>query len=110
MIGPPCGNSDDCSTAGHVCVGGRCVPGSGVNGGLGSTCVQAVDCLSATCATDGTNSFCVELCEIGDCPDGYGCLDLGNGSKGCWPGFDDGSGRMAPWHSTSRVSGPRSPP
>jgi MYXO-CTERM domain-containing protein len=91
VIGPPCKGEDDCKEE-DVCVGGRCVPGSGVNGGLGTTCTAGTDCLSNQCASDGTNSYCVEQCMIGDCPDGYGCLDTGNGTSVCWPGYDDGSG------------------
>ncbi len=92
IVGPPCESSDDCSAATDVCVGGRCVPGSGVNGGLGTTCAMATDCLSGQCASDGTNSYCVEQCVVGDCPSDYGCLDVGNGTSVCWPGYDDGSG------------------
>jgi hypothetical protein len=92
IVGPPCKGSDDCSNATDVCVGGRCVPGSGVNGGLGTSCGMATDCLSGQCASDGTNSYCVEQCNVGDCPSDFGCLDVGNGTSVCWPGYDDGSG------------------
>lgn len=92
IIGPPCKGEDDCSTATDVCVGGRCVPGSGVNGGLGSTCSMSTDCLSNQCASDGTASYCVEQCMVGQCPSDYGCLDVGDGTSVCWPGYDDGSG------------------
>lgn len=92
VIGTPCEEESDCSKETDVCVGGRCVPGSGVNGGLGTTCTQPTDCASNQCASDGMVSYCVESCVVGDCPDGYGCLDPGNGAGVCWPGYDDGSG------------------
>jgi MYXO-CTERM domain-containing protein len=92
VIGPPCKSENDCSTETDVCVGGRCVPGSGVNGGLGSTCAMSTDCLSNQCASDGTSSYCVEQCTVGQCPGGFGCLDVGDGTGACWPGYDDGSG------------------
>jgi hypothetical protein len=92
VIGPPCKSESDCSKDTDVCVGGRCVPGSGVNGGLGTTCGQSTDCLSNRCASDGTNMYCVEQCMVGQCPPDYGCLDVGDGTSVCWPGYDDGSG------------------
>ncbi len=92
IIGPPCKSESDCSMETDVCVGGRCVPGSGVNGGLGSTCGMSADCLSNQCASDGESMYCVEECEVGQCPSEFGCLDTGAGQSVCWPGYDDGSG------------------
>jgi hypothetical protein len=91
MIGPPCESESDCSEEGAVCVGGRCVPGSSVDGGLGTNCTINDDCVSGKCASDGTTMYCVEVCEVGDCPSGFGCQDTGMQGV-CWPGFDDGSG------------------
>jgi hypothetical protein len=91
MIGPPCEGASDCSEEGDVCVGGRCVPGSSVDGGLGTNCTINDDCVSGKCASDGTTMYCVEVCEVGDCPSGFGCQDTGMQGV-CWPGFDDGSG------------------
>jgi uncharacterized protein (TIGR03382 family) len=93
VIGPPCEKPSDCSNETDTCVGGRCVPGSGVPGGLGSTCTEGTECLSGQCASDGTSMYCVEPCEIGQCPDSFGCF-VGDGATlgVCWPGFDDGSG------------------
>jgi MYXO-CTERM domain-containing protein len=93
IIGPPCKKPSDCSKDTDTCVGGRCVPGAGVQGGLGSTCASGPDCSSGQCASDGTSSFCVEPCVIGDCPEGFGC-DVAEGAMMgvCWPGLDDGSG------------------
>jgi hypothetical protein len=92
VIGPPCEKPADCSNPTDTCVGGRCVPGSGVPGGLGSPCTNSTECLSGMCASDGTHMYCVEPCMVGDCPSDFGCLDTGNNLSVCWPGYDDGSG------------------
>jgi len=93
IIGPPCEKPSDCSNATDTCVGGRCVPGSGVPGGLGSPCTDATQCLSGQCGSDGTAMYCVEMCEVGQCPDNFGCSVADGQTMGvCWPGFDDGSG------------------
>jgi hypothetical protein len=92
-IGPPCEKPSDCSKDTDTCVGGRCVPGAGVQGGLGQPCTGNTECASGQCATDGTSMYCVEQCAVGDCPDGFGCtVDEGATTGVCWPGFDDGSG------------------
>ena len=93
-IGPPCQESSDCERDADVCIAGNCVPGPGVDGGLGTTCATDDDCLSGHCASDGTNDFCVEDCTVGQCPGDFGCLDdgTGDGTGLCWPGYDDGSG------------------
>lgn len=95
VIGPPCEGNDDCSRTGDVCLGGRCVVGPSVNGGLGTSCTNSDMCASLSCASDGTDSFCVEQCMVGQCPDDFGCLEFEGGAEGtgvCWPGYDDGSG------------------
>lgn len=92
-IGAPCEKPSDCSKDTDTCVGGRCVPGAGVQGGLGQPCTGNTDCASGQCATDGSAMYCVEQCAVGDCPDGFGCtVDEGATMGVCWPGFDDGSG------------------
>lgn len=93
-VGPPCESSSDCPMPTDACAGGRCVPGSSVTGGLGTTCTDATACLGGQCASDGTNMYCVEPCTVGTCPEDFGCLDVGsgNGTGVCWPGYDDGSG------------------
>jgi len=92
IIGPPCENESDCPFETDVCVGGRCVAGPGVDGGLGTTCADSTQCKSSQCASDGTTSYCVEACEPGQCPDGFGCLDTGGDNGVCWPGIDEGGG------------------
>jgi MYXO-CTERM domain-containing protein len=92
VIGPPCETPGDCAEQGEnlTCVGGRCVPGEGADGGLGDECEDDANCLSGQCehSTD-EGSHCVESCELGssDCPSGFKCI----GSGFCWPG-DDGGG------------------
>ncbi len=94
VIGPPCEKPSDCSKDTDTCVGGRCVPGAGVQGGLGSTCVASTDCASGQCASDSEGTmYCVEPCTVGQCPDDFGCSVAEGQTMGfCWPGFDDGSG------------------
>ncbi len=93
-IGAPCTKPSDCPDQSLTCVGGRCVQGPGTQGGLGSPCMHDTDCGSGQCASNGTNSFCVEPCSPGQCPPSFGCEPtMGSSSPGvCWPGFDDGTG------------------
>ncbi len=94
VIGKPCGKPADCPKDTDTCIGGRCVPGPGAQGGLGSTCTSGPDCASGQCATDASGAkYCVENCVLGEgqCPDGFGCLEAGQ-SGVCWPGYDDGTG------------------
>jgi hypothetical protein len=96
IIGNPCQKAADCPDMTETCIGGRCVPGSGVPGGLGSPCKAAADCLEGECASDGTNMYCTSDCTAGQCPSGFGCLPSGSGSDAsagvCWPNYDDGGG------------------
>ncbi|MBA3397342.1 MAG: Ig-like domain-containing protein [Deltaproteobacteria bacterium] len=95
VIGKPCGKPADCPLDTDTCIGGRCVPGPGVQGGLGTVCVDNTSCASGQCAADNKgNRFCVDSCELGEgqCPDGFGCLEAGENNGVCWPGHDDGSG------------------
>ncbi|MGH2900553.1 MAG: MYXO-CTERM sorting domain-containing protein, partial [Solirubrobacteraceae bacterium] len=75
---------------GDACVGGRCVAGPGVVGGLGATCAASVDCRSWQCANDNGAKYCVEPCSSGQCPSGFGCRNDGQGGGVCWPGHDEG--------------------
>jgi Big-like domain-containing protein len=94
-IGPPCTKPSDCPNATDTCIGGRCVPGPGVQGGLGSPCTDGSMCAEGQCASDGTAMYCVSSCMPGQCPSGFGCLltNPADPSTGvCWPGYDDGTG------------------
>jgi len=94
ILGEPCDIPGDCIAAGegYTCVGGRCVPGQGVVGGLGTACESGQDCFSGICASDGTQQLCGEQCTLdnGDCPGGFGCLDDGSDGGICWPGIEEG--------------------
>ena len=96
-IGEPCSKPADCPNTMLTCVGGRCVAGPGTQGGLGEVCMHGTDCASGNCASDGTNSYCVESCTLGmsECPSSFGCLDSGGMVGICWPGYDDGTGGCA---------------
>lgn len=92
IVGPGCKASSDCPDPSNACVGGRCVVGPGVTGGLGETCNMQTDCASWICAADNGSRYCAEACKPGQCPSGFGCRDDGMGGGVCWPGFDEHSG------------------
>ena len=95
VIGKPCGKPADCANDTDTCIGGRCVPGPGVQGGLGTACTSGTDCASGECAADSSGAkYCIEYCMLGagECPSGFGCLEANAGQGVCWPGFDDGTG------------------
>jgi len=92
VIGKPCGKPSDCPLDTDTCVGGRCVPGSGVQGGLGTVCATNEACASGQCASDNTGAmYCVEQCvpDEDQCPSGFTCLKAGETGV-CWPGEEDG--------------------
>jgi hypothetical protein len=95
-IGPPCGSPSDCPNGTDTCIGGRCVPGPGIEGGLGTPCAGQADCASGMCAMTTEGSYCVEQCLLAadQCPEGFGCLDTGagDGNGVCFPGYDDSGG------------------
>lgn len=94
-IGAPCGNPSDCSRDTDTCVDGRCVPGEGVDGGLGTACTTGTGCASGQCAADADgNHYCVEQCDLSRdaCPSGFDCIDGGGGNGVCWPGGGGGGG------------------
>ena len=93
-IGAKCTKPGDCSSDTDTCVDGRCVPGEGTTGGLGSTCTKNEECKSGQCGMDGTgNGYCVENCnpEMNGCPGNFDCIASGT-SGVCWPGSGDGGG------------------
>jgi hypothetical protein len=95
IVGPGCKAASDCPTATDVCVGGRCVAGPDVTGGLGQVCNTQSDCVSSICAADNGSRYCVEACKPGQCPGGFGCRNDGMGGGVCWPGFDEHAGGCA---------------
>jgi hypothetical protein len=90
VVGPGCKSTADCPNDTDSCIGGRCVAGPEALGGLGQSCGAATDCSSWQCANDNGAKYCVESCEPGQCPSGFGCRDDGLGGGVCWPGHDEG--------------------
>ncbi|MBA3397343.1 MAG: Ig-like domain-containing protein [Deltaproteobacteria bacterium] len=94
-LGMACGKPADCDKDTDTCVDGRCVAGSGVQGGLGSTCAVGTECASGQCASNADGEMhCVEMCtpSVDGCPSGFTCLETGADVGVCWPGGDDGGG------------------
>ena len=93
VIGAKCMKPGDCASETDTCVDGRCVAGEGVTGGLGSACTKNEECKSGQCGNDGTNGYCVEMCDpaLNACPSGFDCLASGNTGV-CWPGAGGGGG------------------
>jgi uncharacterized protein (TIGR03382 family) len=96
VIGQPCTKPAECPNNTDACIGGRCVPGPGAQGGLGSDCSGGGICASGICTATDQGAYCTESCmlEAGQCPAGFGCLDVGaaDGTGVCFPGYDDGTG------------------
>lgn len=93
IIGKGCDDSDPCPNSGDVCVGGKCVAGSGTPGGLGTACTDGSMCTSGICANGNNGQVCVTTCSTGQCPSGFGCaVPTGMANGVCYPGVDDGSG------------------
>lgn len=61
-------------------------------GALGETCVESADCAADLfCLADGADRYCSQSCEDdAGCPEGYACLDLGDGSAACAVELDKG--------------------
>jgi MYXO-CTERM domain-containing protein len=102
-LGKACTKPADCDRDTDTCVEGRCVPGAGVQGGLGHTCVANTDCASGQCGSDANGEkHCVEMCTVSmdACPSSFDCIPTAGDQGVCWPGDDDGgcssSGTNAP--------------
>lgn len=91
LVGDPCTTEADCMQN-YICYGNACVAGPNAQGGLGATCTTNADCQSGSCASDGTNSYCVIPCDpaASHCPSGFGCLASNVGGV-CWQGVSNGS-------------------
>ncbi|HLL24710.1 MAG TPA: hypothetical protein VK427_21405, partial [Kofleriaceae bacterium] len=80
-----CAGGQKCPSNTH-CLGGLCLPGTSVDGGLGAECTDNAECVTGSCGVVGSESKCTATCDAGmSCPSGYDCLDAGNGSGVCWP-------------------------
>jgi len=85
-----CSDSMPCTNGTH-CIGGYCVPGAEVDGGLGATCTSNDNCISGQCGSADGQQLCTGGCTAASaCPSGYACIG-GEGTAGvCWPASDDG--------------------
>ncbi|MCA9668600.1 MAG: S1 family peptidase [Myxococcales bacterium] len=100
---------DECDTTqpascpkGYACVGvsGQATKGiclAQPPGKLGERCESKADCESNICASDGTASFCTELCDPSTgCPAGWSCVAAGSTQYACakatQPSGDAGAG------------------
>lgn len=93
LIGAKCAADSDCTMPGFICYDQACIGGPDAAGGLGAACTNNADCTSGSCASDGTNMYCVIPCDPSNshCPSGFGCLAANNGGV-CWAGIDNGGG------------------
>jgi MYXO-CTERM domain-containing protein len=102
-IGAACTAAADCGGT-DTCVDGRCVAGTGVDGGLGTECVGNEDCASNQCGADAEdNHYCVENCDPANegCPSGFGCVATGPETGVCWPGAGDDGGCSSGGNTTA---------
>ena len=77
---------------GLKCLGGYCLPGADIAGGLGADCTSNDACITGSCGTDGSTHACTAPCDEGTtCPAGTRVSAPGPTSV-CWPSEDDGGG------------------
>jgi uncharacterized protein (TIGR03382 family) len=87
-----CDAASPCGKDFH-CLGGYCLPGAGVPGGLGATCTDNAQCITGSCGSDGTEQLCTGACDDGmKCPDGFTCFAASSGAGVCWPAPEDDGG------------------
>lgn len=85
-----CSSNSACSTKGDICYLGACIAGSGVSGGLGTSCTSDGQCESGNCASTGSNAYCAIACETNgaSCPSGFTCVSTSSTTSAgdCIPG------------------------
>lgn len=88
-VTPPCSASLPCAGDAY-CIGGYCVPGADVAGGLGAECLGNSACITGACASGNGEQLCVAPCDRGRaCPDGFYCTGPDD-TPVCWPDRDAG--------------------
>jgi MYXO-CTERM domain-containing protein len=87
-----CDGNTACSADTH-CLGGYCLPGAKVAGGLGAACTNNAECITGSCGSDGTNMLCTAACDSGaTCPGGFTCYETSPGAGVCWPAEEEKGG------------------
>jgi MYXO-CTERM domain-containing protein len=87
-----CDGNTACAADTH-CLGGYCLPGAKVAGGLGAACTANEDCITGSCGNDGTSSLCTGACDAGaSCPTGFTCYETTPGAGVCWPAEEEKGG------------------
>jgi hypothetical protein len=90
-----CTKDSECTTAGDICYGGKCILGPFTPMGIGSTCTANTDCQSGQCGTGPDGKKCIETCTVGGataCPSGFSCLGSTGAAGACWPDAGGGGG------------------
>jgi MYXO-CTERM domain-containing protein len=95
-----CSASGTCSSGLH-CLGGFCLPGSDVEGGLGAACTGNAACITNSCGTARDQQLCTAPCDDGGaCPGGFECLGANSDAGVCWPIVDEGGCAATPGSSS----------
>jgi MYXO-CTERM domain-containing protein len=85
-----CGAATPCNGGFH-CLGGFCLPGKQIDGGLGADCTSNDTCITNSCGSANGEQLCTAQCDSGStCPDGFTCLGANAEGGVCWPVTDDG--------------------
>lgn len=95
-----CDAGGTCASGTH-CLGGFCLPGRDVEGGLGATCTGNAACITNSCGTANDQQLCTAPRDAGEsCPGGFECLGASGGAGVCWPVADDGGCATTPRSSS----------